>query len=128
MKALVADRSATTRRVVIRALRVVGVQDVLEFSDVTAAMTALAGDPEFVILEWTAAGDEALQAVSDLRSRESGSRTKVIVMSERDRRSDLERALALGIQGYLLKPFETRVLVEQLAMAMQAGESGTEAA
>jgi len=44
------------------------------------------------------------------------------------RRSDLERALALGIQGYLLKPFETRVLVEQLAMAMQAGESGTEAA
>jgi PleD family two-component response regulator len=128
VKALVADRSATTRRVVIRALRVVGVQDVLEFPDVNAAMTALAGDPEIVILEWTAAGDEALQAVSDLRSRESASRTKVIVMSERDRRSDLERALALGIQGYLLKPFETRVLVEQLAMAMQAGESGTEAA
>jgi DNA-binding response OmpR family regulator len=128
VKAIVADRSATTRRVVIRALRVVGVLDVLEFSDVTAATAALAGDPGIVILEWTATGDEALQAVSDLRSRESASGTMVIVMSERDCRSDLERALALGIQGYLLKPFETRMLIEQLATAMQASESSREAA
>ena len=128
MKALVADRSATTRRVVIRALRVVGIQDVLEFADIPAAMAALQGDPDFVIVEWSTAGDAALDLVSDLRSRESGAHSKVIVMTERAGRPDLERALAFGIQGYVLKPFDTQLLIEQLAAAMQPGEDNAEAA
>ena len=128
MRALVADRSATTRRVVIRALRVVGVQDVLEFADLLHAKAALEGDPDLVIVEWTASGDEALQFVGDLRATETGANTRVIVMTERDRREDLERAMALGIQGYLLKPFETHVLVEQLAAGMAPAEGSAEAA
>jgi PleD family two-component response regulator len=128
VKALVADRSATTRRMVIRALRVVGVSDVLEFADARSASPALEADPQFVVLEWNATDDEALKIIGDLRARESSAGTRVIVMSERDRRSDLDRAMALGIQGYVLKPFETRVLIEQLAAAMQTGESSAEAA
>jgi DNA-binding NarL/FixJ family response regulator len=128
VRALVADRSATTRRVVIRALRVVGIQDVLEFADLQHAKPALEADPDIIIVEWSAANDEALQLVTDVRAKETGSNARVIVMTERDRRDDLERALALGIQGYLLKPFETHVLVEQLAAAMATGESTAEAA
>jgi DNA-binding NarL/FixJ family response regulator len=128
VRALVADRSATTRRVVIRALRVVGVHDVLEFADLHGATAALAGDPDIVVIDWSATDDAALQLITDLRARESGAHAKVIVLSERDRRSDLERAIALGIQGYVLKPLETQLLVEQLAAAMQTGENATEAA
>lgn len=128
MRALVADRSATTRRVVIRALRVVGVQDVLEFADLEHATPALEGNPDVVILEWSRSGDEALNLVTDLRSRDGGANARVIVITERDERADLERALALGIQGYLLKPFETRALIEQLAAALATGESAAEAA
>jgi len=123
VRALVADRSATTRRVVIRALRVVGVQDVLEFADLRGATASLAGDPDIVIVEWTTIDDDALQLITDLRAREGGATAKVIVMTERDRRPDLERAIALGIQGYVLKPIETQVLVEQLAVALRPGES-----
>ena len=128
MRALVADRSATTRRVVIRALRVVGVQDVLEFPDVHGAAPALAGAPDLVVIEWSATDDDALQLVTELRAREGGALARVILMSERDRRADLERAIALDIQGYLLKPFESRALIEQLAAALQPGESSAEAA
>jgi DNA-binding response OmpR family regulator len=128
VRALVVDRSATTRRVVIRALRVVSVHDVLEFAGLEAAAPAVAADPDFLVLEWPAAGDDALRVISELRSRESGAQTRVIVMTERDRREDLERAMALGIQGYLLKPFETHVLIEQLAASMQTGEPEAEAA
>ena len=128
MRALVADRSATTRRVVIRALRVVGVQDVLEFPDAHTATPALAGAPDLVVLEWSTSDDDALQLIGELRARDGGAQARVILLSERDRRPDLDRAIALDIQGYLLKPFEPRSLIELLAAAMQPGVSGAEAA
>jgi DNA-binding NarL/FixJ family response regulator len=121
MKALVADHSATTRRVVIRALRVLGIQDVAEYADVGAAAAAPGNEYEVVVVEWSPSQDAALEFVSRLRQRAGAERTKVVVVSERDRRADIERAAAVGIQGYVLKPFETRVLIEQLAAAMQAG-------
>lgn len=130
MRALVAENSATTRRVLIRALRVVGVRDVLEFADARSATAALEGDPELLIAEWRLTDDDALALITDLRAREHGAFPKVIVVSERNRRSDIERVTALGIQAYVLKPFETRVLMEQLAMAMNTptGEAGAAAA
>ena len=120
MRALVADRSATQRRVVLRALRAVGIQESLEYAEPRAAVPALEGNPEIVVIEWHPADDEALGFIADLRAREGGDRTVVIVLSERDRREDIERALAAGIQGYVLKPYEARVLIEQLAAAIQA--------
>ena len=120
MRALVADSSATTRRVLIRALRVVGVRDVMEFADSRSATPALAGSPELVVVEWRLTDDDALALVTDLRARENGGSGRVLVLSERSRRDDIERMAALGIQGYLLKPFETRVLIEQLSAVMEA--------
>ena len=119
MRALVADSSATTRRVLIRALRVVGVRDVMEFADSRSATPALAGSPELVVVEWRLTDDDALALVTDLRAREHGGSGRVLVLSERNRRDDIERMTALGIQGYLLKPFETRVLIEQLSAVME---------
>jgi DNA-binding NarL/FixJ family response regulator len=124
----VADRSATTRRVVRRALRVVGIQDVLEFADVGAAAAALTSDHRLVIVEWEPTGDGALDFISQLRQGSDGAGLRVFVLSERDQRPDIERAMALGIQGYMLKPFETRVLIEQLAAALHAGDGAAEAA
>ena len=120
MRALVADSSATTRRVLIRALRLVGVRDVMEFADSRSATASLAGEPDLLIVEWRLTDDDALSLITDLRARENGATPKVLVLSERDQRSDVERITALGIQAYLLKPFETRVLIEQLSAAMNA--------
>lgn len=120
MRALVADSSATTRRVLIRALRVVGVRDVMEFADARTAAPALAGSPELVVVEWRLTDDDALALLTDLRARENGAGARVLVLSERNRRDDIERMTTLGIQGYLLKPFETRVLIEQLSAVMEA--------
>ena len=128
MRAIVADSSATTRRVLIRALRVVGVRDVMEFADSRSASPALAGDPDLVIVEWRLTDDDALVLITELRARGNGATPRVMVVSERDQRSDVERVAALGIQGYLLKPFETRVLIEQLASTMNAATGEADAA
>jgi DNA-binding NarL/FixJ family response regulator len=88
---------------------------------VGAAAAAPGNEYEVVVVEWSPSQDAALEFVSRLRQRAGAERTKVVVVSERDRRADIERAAAVGIQGYVLKPFETRVLIEQLAAAMQAG-------
>jgi len=122
VRALVADRSATTRRVVIRALRTAGIVDALEFADPAAAVEALDTDPELVITGWEPADDVGLALVSAVRARDGGARVCVLVVTERDRRADVERALGLGIQGYVLKPVGARELGEQLAAALRAVE------
>lgn len=120
MRALVADRSATTRRVVIRALRTTGISDTLEFADYSGAADALESDPDVVVVGWDTADDTGLALVAKLRARDGGTRACVVVLTERDGREDVERALGLGVQGYVLKPVEARVLAEQLTAAMSA--------
>ena len=127
MRALVADRSATTRRIVIRCLRVLGVQDVLEFADPREAAHALPAEPDLIVLEWSPADDAALDFVREARARE-GLAPRIVVLSERDRRPDVERIVALDIQGYVIKPFDTQVLIEQLATVLQSGGESAQAA
>jgi DNA-binding response OmpR family regulator len=122
VRALVAERSATTRRVVIRAMREVGIVDTLEFADTASALPALDADPGLVVAGWDLADDAGLDLVTAVRARDGGARACVLVVTERDRREDVERALGLGIQGYVLKPVAARDLADQLTAALRATE------
>lgn len=125
MKALVVDRSATTRRIALRALRAAGIPEALECASLEDAATALAEPLDLAIVEWV--DDDALRVLSELAARE-GEKPRIIVMSERDRREDVERVTALGIMGYVLKPVEARVLVGRIVAAIQAPDDAAETA
>lgn len=113
MRALVVDDSITMRRIVIRALSLVGLQDAVEAADGVEALAALQRGPfDVILLDWNMprmTGVEALRAI-----REGGCRTPVIMVTTEAEKSHVIEAVKLGANGYQIKPFAPEQLAEKV--------------
>lgn len=104
MKALVVDDSLTIRRIVIKALGMVGVQEATEASDGAEAVKAMqAGGIDLILLDWNMpkmSGIDALRAI-----RQAGHKTPVIMVTTEAEKSRVIEAIKSGANDYLIKPF-----------------------
>jgi two-component system chemotaxis response regulator CheY len=104
MKALVVDDSLTIRRIVIKALGMVGVQEATEAGDGAEAVKAMqAGGIDLILLDWNMpkmSGIDALRAI-----RQAGHKTPVIMVTTEAEKSRVIEAIKSGANDYLIKPF-----------------------
>jgi two-component system, chemotaxis family, chemotaxis protein CheY len=110
MKALVVDDSLTIRRIVIKALGIVGINEAAEAGDgAEAVKAAAAGQFDLILMDWNMpnmTGIEALRAI-----RQSGNKTPVVMVTTEAEKSRVIEAIKTGANDYLIKPFSP----EQLA-------------
>lgn len=110
MKALVVDDSLTIRRIVIKALGIVGINEAAEAGDGAEAVKAVAeGQFDLILMDWNMpnmTGIEALRAI-----RQSGNKTPVVMVTTEAEKSRVIEAIKTGANDYLIKPFSP----EQLA-------------
>jgi two-component system chemotaxis response regulator CheY len=110
MKALVVDDSLTIRRIVIKALGIVGINEAAEAGDGQEAVKAAqAGQFDLILMDWNMPnmnGIEALRAI-----RQSGNKTPVVMVTTEAEKSRVIEAIKSGANDYLIKPFSP----EQLA-------------
>lgn len=122
MKALVVDDSMTIRRIVVKALQMVGINDSVEASDGTEALAALAaGQFDIVLMDWNMpkmTGIETLQKI-----RESGNKTPVIMVTAEAEKSRVIEAIKAGANDYLIKPFAPDQLAQKVKGVIPAGVS-----
>lgn len=110
MKALVVDDSLTIRRIVIKALGIVGITDTAEASDGTEAVTAAAaGGIDLILLDWNMPKMSGIDALRTIRA--AGDKTPVIMVTTEAEKSRVIEAIKTGANDYLIKPFSP----EQLA-------------
>jgi two-component system chemotaxis response regulator CheY len=104
MKALVVDDSLTIRRIVIKALGIVGITDATEAGDgMEAVKAATATDFDLILLDWNMpkmSGIDALRAL-----RQAGKKTPVIMVTTEAEKSRVIEAIKTGANDYLIKPF-----------------------
>ncbi len=104
MKALVVDDSMTIRRIVIKALGLVGITETVEAGDGLEAVKALqAGGFDLILLDWNMpkmSGIDALRAI-----RQSGNKTPVIMVTTEAEKQRVIEAIKTGANDYLIKPF-----------------------
>lgn len=104
MKALVVDDSLTIRRIVIKALSLVGINDATEAGDgAEAVKAAQESDFDLILLDWNMpkmSGIEALRAL-----RQAGKKTPVIMVTTEAEKSRVIEAIKTGANDYLIKPF-----------------------
>jgi two-component system chemotaxis response regulator CheY len=104
MKALVVDDSLTIRRIVIKALNLVGIHEATEAGDGVEAVKAVqAGAFDLILLDWNMpkmSGIEALRAI-----RRGGHKTPVIMVTTEAEKSRVIEAIKSGANDYLIKPF-----------------------
>lgn len=104
MRALIVDDSMTIRRIVIKALAMVGITETVEASDGTEAVKAVQESAiDLVLLDWNMpkmTGIDALRAI-----RQAGHRMPVIMVTTEAEKSRVIEALKAGANNYLIKPF-----------------------
>ena len=126
MKVLIVDDDGDLRAVLGFALRDAGYV-VVEAADAPPAIAlAEAERPDLVVLDLNLPAADGLEALPALRSAGGGKRP-VIVLSVRSSEEDVVKALDLGADDYLTKPFSPRTLLARVrAVLRRAGSERPE--
>jgi DNA-binding response OmpR family regulator len=122
VKLLVVDDDADMLAVVGFALRQAGFPVVSANSYGTAIKTFRSEQPDLAILDINLPGGSGFELCGLLRKE---SVTPIMMLTARGEESDLVRALELGADDYLTKPFSPRTLVARVkALLRRAGHEG----
>ena len=123
MKVLVADDDADLRELIAFTLSGAGYL-VMRAGDGSAAVRLFAEEsPDLVVLDINMPGLSGFQVCEAIRAR---SRVPVMMLTVRGEEEDLVRALGLGADDYLTKPFSPRTLVARIrALLRRAGMENT---
>jgi len=124
MKVLIADDDADLRDLIAYALTQAGYL-VIKSGDGAAALAAFAAEaPDLVILDVNMPHASGFEVCARIRER---SVVPVMMLTVRGEEEDLVRALELGADDYLTKPFGPRTLIARIrALLRRAGlESAT---
>jgi len=90
--------------------------DVLEAEDGQCALELLAREspPELILLDVMMPGLNGWQVFQRLRADPRWAGIPVVMLTALAQRSDVERAVELGVDGYLTKPFEPADLIHTM--------------
>ena len=119
MKALVVDDSLTIRRIVIKALGIVGITDATEAGDgAEAVKAATETDFDLILLDWNMPKMSGIDALRTLR--QAGKKTPVIMVTTEAEKSRVIEAIKTGANDYLIKPFSPDQLAAKVKGIMGA--------
>ncbi len=117
LAALVVDESLYMRRIIRDMLTRVGIKRVLEAPDGAEALGVLAeSKPDLVILDWDLAilsGEEFIRLTRTPATSPAPS-IPMILMVAKPRRYVVDRAMSLGVNEIIAKPFSPKILWSRL--------------
>jgi two-component system chemotaxis response regulator CheY len=110
---LVADDSATMRKIIIRSLNAVGISSVVEAPDGSQAVSLFKpGEFHLVLTDWNMPGKSGLEVIKEIRARDA--QVPIIMITTEAERSRVIQAIQAGVTDYLVKPFTAETLREKL--------------
>lgn len=124
LRALVVDDEPTIRALMRTVLELDG-WEVLEAEDGGQALAlARAERPHGVVLDVMMPVKDGFEVLAELRSTEHGRSMGVVMLTAKNRPSDILRGSRLGADLYLTKPFDPDHVAEQLAFHAHRRSSG----
>ena len=120
MKFLVADDSATMRRIVVNSLNRLGYPDCVEAVDGRDALEKFDASIRMVITDWNMPNMSGTELARALRARADGRQVPILMVTARGVREDIMAALEAGVSNYIVKPFTPQVLKEKIDALLEA--------
>jgi two-component system OmpR family response regulator len=111
VKVLIIDDDADIRMIAGLSLRRVGGMDVIEAaSGLEGIQKAQAEKPDVILLDIMMPTLDGSETLAALRSQPATAATPVIFLTAKAAGAEVERLMALGATGVLIKPFDPRTL------------------
>lgn len=120
MKCLVVDDSTTMRRIVVNALKTIGVAEIVEAGDGKEALQVCDASIDLVVTDWNMPVMGGLDLVRHLRAGAATAKLPILMVTTRGNREDIVQAAEAGVNGYILKPFTPATLKEKIDQVVSA--------
>jgi two-component system, OmpR family, response regulator len=111
-KVLIIDDSPTIRLIVKCAFERAGFDVSFASEGSEGVHLALMNPPNIVILDIMMEGLQGFEVCKMLRANSSMRRTAIIIISGKSYKSDIDRAIKLGADSYIVKPFSPEEILE----------------
>ena len=112
---VVADDDPVTLKLVESQLEAAGFRPVVAVNGQAALRAVMSEKPDVLILDLSMPGLDGFDVLERLNMLSSFPRPKVLVVSAGRDAEDVKRALTLGADDYLAKPFKPEVLLARVA-------------
>ena len=128
MRCLLADGSATTRRILRNVLRDLDVTEIVEAARGDEAFERASDGLHLVIAGLSLPGLEGLDLVRRLRERPETASVPIMVIAARGTRGDVLRAREAGASSFVIRPFTPEALRPRLEALLHGAPPSDECA
>jgi two-component system, chemotaxis family, chemotaxis protein CheY len=119
MRFLIIDDSVTMRRIIGNILLRLGYSEVAHAANGREALDRLATEPvDVVFTDWYMPEMNGLDFVKTLRTTPATSHIPIVIVTANAASDDIQHALALGVKGYILKPFTVDTMKDKIDALM----------
>ncbi len=121
LSVLVVDENAQVRDLTVDLLKRAGIANCAGAAGSSEALAMLQSRPavDVVVSEWKLGGMDGLGLLQALRQGQSPSRQAFFILfTARENRVLVDHALKQGVDGYLIKPFRLKALLDQFDQAL----------
>ena len=117
MKILVVDDFGAMRRILKNVLSQIGLTNIIEADDGTAALDVLKENKiDLIVSDWTMPKMSGLDLLKTVRSNEDTKNTPFLMVTASSQRDDLLKAIQAGVSNYIVKPFTADTIKEKLTL------------
>jgi DNA-binding response OmpR family regulator len=116
---LVADGDPLVRRFLAALLTNHGYEVHLAEDGESALRIAGTLKPRLLVMDVVLPGKDGFEVLTALREGPAASRPAVLILSVKDREEDVVKALDLGAEDYVLKPFSTQELLARIRKILE---------
>jgi two-component system chemotaxis response regulator CheY len=130
MRCVIADPSASMRRILRNTLHRFGIEDIVDAPDGKQALEACDPTVSLLITSWTADGVDGVELAKQLRANPDTAKIPILMVTDRNSKDDVIAARQAGVSEYMLKPFvaeQLRIKLERLSRAAASLESAATA-
>ena len=116
MKILIIEDSNTLRYIMVKLLKELGYKDIAAVESAEAAMPLLQSEESYdvLLLDWKLPQMSGLDLLKQIRSAPQLAAMQVIMVTTVHERKNILQAVQAGIQGYIIKPLDSKVLGKKL--------------
>lgn len=115
MHILIVDDFSTMRKIVINQLKELGFNSVDEADDGINAWPMLqTGKYDFIVSDWNMPQMTGIELLQKVRADSALKKIPFLLITAEAKRSQILEATELGVDGYILKPFNSAVLNEKM--------------
>lgn len=122
IRVLIADDMNTMRKLVVRALKEMGITEIAEYPDGAQAWQAFSSaTPQFdlVISDWNMPNATGLDFLKRVRADSRLKQTPFILLTAESEMSQVQEAMKAGVSNYLVKPFTPQGLREKIESCLK---------